>query len=306
MTTSNHLRFDGRVAVITGAGKGLGRAHALLLASRGAKVVVNDYGTSLEGAGHSAQPADEVVAEIVALGGTAIASYDGVHTAAGAQAIIQTAIERFGEVDILVCNAGIRIAQPFEDLSDDVWRRTLAVHLDGTMFITRLVWLRMKNRRYGRIIFTTSPGAMYGISGGSAYGAAKGGIFGLMREIVQEIEEGDIRINALMPGAATRMVPPEASIFWDSHPGLGDPAHVAPLVAYLACSACRDNGQVYCAGGGFFARNAMMQSRGVRLGYDQPITPEQISDRWQEINDMSNAETFANALTHGARMFGAS
>ncbi|API59681.1 hypothetical protein BSL82_10420 [Tardibacter chloracetimidivorans] len=299
----DNLRFGGRVAVITGAGNGLGRCHSSLLALRGAKVVVNDCGSSLAGEGQSSQPADNVVAEIERAGGTAIANYDTVHTREGARSIVQTAVEHFGRIDILVWNAGILIPSPLEDISDPDWRWMLGVHLDGSMFMARAAWPYFKGRGYGRLIFTSSSGAMYGQGDLAAYGAAKGGIFGFMRSLAREVGEDDLRVNAILPGAATRMVLEESSIFWDENPGLGNPAHVSALVAYLAHEQCQDNGRIYTAGAGFFARTEIMEARGIRFDHRRPVTPEQVADAWPQINDLSNVETFSDAIAHGTRIF---
>lgn len=234
-----------------------------------------------------------------------MANYDGVHTATGAQAIIQTAIDSFGQIDILICNAGIFAAEaPLDETSEDVWRRTVGVHLDGSFFTARAAWRHMKQRNYGRVIFTSSSGATYGKDGLTPYCAAKGGIFGLMRGLAQETGTSDIRVNAILPGAATRMVLEESGSLWESSPGLGNPAHVSPLVACLAHKSCKDNGQLYAAGGGFYARNEMMEPPGIRLPHDKPATPEQIVDAWTQINDMAGAEGFNDAMQHGAHMFG--
>lgn len=304
MMSSDKLNFHGQVAVVTGAGAGLGRSHALLLAARGASVVVNDFGTDLTGIGQSSTPADQVVAEIEAAGGTAVANYDGVHTSDGANAIIATALNRFGKIDILVCNAGILLYEPFAEVTDEVWRRTLAVHLDGTMFTARAAWPEMKRRGYGRVVVTSS-GGMLGKTGLAAYSAAKAGIYGLMRTMSVEIEAGeDIMVNALLPCGTSRMLSPDTLRHLDVHPDLADPAHISPVVAYLASRACRDSGKAYTAGGGFVARDEMVQGQGVRFDRSGGITPEQIEASWAGINDLSDPRVFDSALSSGAAMFG--
>jgi len=298
------LRFDGQVAVVTGAGNGLGRSHALHLAAAGAAVVVNDYGPDVGGLGHSAAPADAVVAEIRARGGTAVANHDGVHHREGAEAIIRAAIDGFGRIDILVCNAGIWSMQPFAETDDAIWDRTIGVHLNGTMYTSRAAWPHMCAAGYGRLVFTASSGGLYGKGGLTAYGAAKGAIYGLMRCLALEAEDRDIRVNTVLPGAATRMVSAKTASLWESRPGLGDPAHVTPLVAYLASRACPVTGRAYSAGGGYFARDEVMQGAGVRLPIDRPITVEQIARHWEAISDLSRPATYDDVMAYGARMFG--
>lgn len=300
----SEVRFDGQVAVVTGAGNGLGRSHALALAARGAAVVVNDYGPDVTGIGRSSAPADAVVAEIVAQGGRAVANYDGVHDRAGASAIIDAAIDSFGRIDILICNAGIWSIQPFEETDDAIWDRTLGVHVNGTMYTARAAWPHMRAQGYGRVIFTASSGGLYGKGGLTAYGAAKGAIYGLMRCLSLEAEEIGIKVNTLLPGAATRMISAKSASLWESRPGLADTAHVTPLVAYLASRACPVNGRAYSAGGGYFARDETMQGTGVRLPIDQPISVEQIAAHWAEIDDLTRPTGFADVMAYGARMFG--
>lgn len=301
---SSAMRFDGQVAVVTGAGNGLGRAYAHLLASRGAAVIVNDCGTNLDGSGHSSGPADRVAAEIQANGGRAVANYDDVQSADGARAIIEAAETRFGTIDILVCNAGVWSMQPFEELDDALWERTIGVHLTGTMRTSRAAWPIMKRKNYGRIVFTASSGGAYGKGGLTAYGAAKGGIYGLMRCLANEVGDANIKVNTILPGAATRMVSKATAALWESNPGLGDPANVAPLVAYLSSNACTENGCAYSAGGGYFARDEMMQGKGARFSLDNPITPEMIAGRWAEINSMADPTGYPDVMAYGARMFG--
>jgi NAD(P)-dependent dehydrogenase (short-subunit alcohol dehydrogenase family) len=308
---AGRIDFTGQVAIVTGAGRGLGRSHALLLAARGAKLLVNDFGTAIDGSGVSSNPAEAVVAEIRAAGGEAYANFDSVATGEGATAMVEAAIAQFGRVDILVCNAGNWSSQPMEEIGDEIWRRTLAVHLDGTLFTTRAAWPHMRRQNYGRLVFTASSIALYGKQGVIPYGAAKAGIFGIMKSLADEIGEDDIRVNTIMPGAVTRMLPAETRTFWKANPGdvnagLGEPEQVSPLVAYLASRSCATNGQAYSAGAGFFARDAVLQSQGVRFDYREGISPEQIADQWEKINDMTNANCFETAMKYGANMFGIS
>lgn len=298
--------FDGRVVVITGAGRGLGRSYAHYFAARGAKVVVNDYGTELDGAGSASAPADEVVEEIHSSGGVAIADHHGVHDPAGATAVIDAALAAFDRVDILICNAGVWSCQPLEETSDATWSRTMGVHVNGTMMTSRAVLPHMKAQGYGRLVFTASSGGLYGKAGLTAYGAAKGAVYGLMRCLALELEEaaGDLAVNSVLPGAQTRMVSLRTAGLWENRPGLADPNHVAPLVAYLASATCRENGKAYSAGGGYFARDEVMQGTGAHLPIDRSISHLDIAAHWPAINDLSRPARFANVMDYGARMFG--
>jgi NAD(P)-dependent dehydrogenase (short-subunit alcohol dehydrogenase family) len=298
------IDFAGQVAIVTGAGQGLGRCHALLLASRGAKLLINDFGTAVDGSGGSSTPAESVVAEIRAAGGEAHANFDSVATSEGATSIVESAIKLFGRLDILVCNAGNWSSQPLEEIDDEIWRRTLAVHQDGTLFTTRAAWPHMRRQNYGRFVFTASSVGLYGKEGVIPYGAAKAGIFGIMRSLAVEIGNADIRVNTILPGAATRMLPAATRAQWDENSGLSEPALVSPMVAYLASRGCASNGHAYSVGGGLFARDAVMQSQGVRFDYRKGVTPEQLADQWEKINDMTNPNCFETAMKCGRHMFG--
>lgn len=286
--------LDGQVVAITGAGSGIGRAHALLFASRGARVVVNDLGPSSTGFGTSAMPADQVVSEIRSRGGTAIANYSDAADAQGAASIVDAAIREYGRIDVLVCNAGILTAQRFEDLGDDVWTRTLAVHLNGSMFASRAAWPHMKRQAYGRIIFTTSSAALFGREGLSAYAAAKGGVLGLMRSISQEAGTMDISVNCVVPVAVTRMTTAVTIDTLGGRSDMMDPGNISPIVVYLSSRECRANNEIYCAGGGRFARAQIVQSEGVAMHRLAPISPEDVRHHWEAINDMSRSRAITN------------
>lgn len=298
--------FEGQVAVVTGAGRGLGRDYARNFAAHGASVLVNDYGTDLSGQGESNGPADQVVAEIVAQGGKAIANYDGVHEPSGAEAIVDSAHKHFGRIDILVCNAGVWSCQDLVETNDAIWDRTIGVHLGGTMMTARAALPHMAGQGYGRLVFTASSGGLYGKGGLTAYGAAKGGIYGLMRCLSLELaaKDPDICVNTILPGAQTRMISPQSASLWADRPDLADPAHVTPIVAYLASKDCRENGRAYSVGAGFFARDEAMQGAGVRLPVHRPISRDDIAEHWAAINDLSDPRPFADVMEYGARMFG--
>ncbi|MGH3664545.1 MAG: SDR family oxidoreductase [Egibacteraceae bacterium] len=275
----------GRVAIVTGSGGGLGRQHALLLARRGATVVVNDLGGARDGTGGGCQMADAVVTEITDGGGEAVASYDDVASAEGGAAIVQTALDAFGRVDVIVNNAGILRDVTFAKMAAEQWDAVLKVHLYGTYHVTRAAWPHLREQRYGRVIVTTSTSGLYGNFGQSNYGAAKLGVVGLINTLAFEGRKDRITANAVAPIAATRMtedvMPPEALAALD-------PAYVSPLVAHLASEECTDSGEVVLAGGGHYARVHLMQATGHR--FDHVPDVEELAAHWDEIMDMAGAE----------------
>jgi NAD(P)-dependent dehydrogenase (short-subunit alcohol dehydrogenase family) len=272
------LRFDGRVAIVTGAGGGLGREHALLLASRGASVVVNDLGGAVDGTGSSAAPAEQVVAEIRSAGGIAVADANSVATPEGGEAIVRAALDAFGGVDILVNNAGVLRDRTFSKMDADTWDAVIAVHLGGAMCVTLPAWRHMRERGYGRIVTTTSNSGLFGNFGQSAYGAAKMGLVGLTRVLAQEGARDGITVNAVAPMARTRMTEQLLGRLADRL----DPALVSPVVAFLAHEECTVTGEVLSCGGGRVARVFV----GVTPGwFDPALRPESVRDRWDQIHD---------------------
>ena len=255
------LRFDGRVAIITGAGGGLGRSHALELARRGAQVLVNDLGGALDGSGSSMSAADRVVAEITASGGIAVPNHDSVATPAGGQAIVKAALDAFGRVDVLVNNAGIRRDKAFHKMDQAMIDLVIDVHLKGALNVTQPAFALMREQRYGRIINTSSASGLFGNFGQANYAAAKAGLAGLTRVLAIEGASHGIRVNAIAPIASTRM----------TQDVLGDlatrvsPESVSPLVAYLAHEECSVNGHVYSVAGGRIARVFVAETHGVVL-----------------------------------------
>ncbi len=286
------VRFDGRTAIVTGAGGGLGRSHALLLASRGASVVVNDLGGTVDGRGSDESAAAKVVQEIEATGGRAVASFHGVDTAEGAAEIVRTAIEAFGRLDVVINNAGILRDVSFAKMSLEDWEAVMRVHLDGTMFVSRAAWPHMRQAGYGRIVNTTSAAGLYGNFGQANYAAAKMGIVGLTKTLAQEGKKYDIRANVIAPVAKSRMTETilDAATLEKLEPRL-----VSPLVAYLASDRCADSGQVYAVGGGYVSRVAVVEGRGTFFAGAE-LTPEQIAASWEQINDLEEARPFDNAM----------
>jgi NAD(P)-dependent dehydrogenase (short-subunit alcohol dehydrogenase family) len=278
------IDFDGRVAIVTGAGGGLGRSHALLLASRGAKVVVNDLGGSRDGSGQGSEMADAVVTEIVAAGGEAVANYDGVHTWEGGQAIVQTALDAFGRIDVVVNNAGILRDTSFAKMEEPQLDLVLKVHLYGGFHVARAAWGHLREQGYGRIVNTSSGSGLYGNFGQANYSAAKLGLVGLTRTLAIEGARYGITSHAIAPVAASRMtedIMPAALL------DKLEPSYVSPLVAYLASEACTDTGRIYSVGGGYMARVAILEGEGTT--FEGIPTPEDVADQWQELNRVGPA-----------------
>ncbi|MBK9001973.1 MAG: SDR family oxidoreductase [Myxococcales bacterium] len=289
----SELRFDNRVAIVTGAGGGLGRAHALLLAKRGAKVVVNDLGGSMDGAGGGgSSAADKVVEEIKAAGGQAVASYDGVDTWEGAQKIVAKAKEAFGKLDIVINNAGILRDVSFLKMTDEDWDKVLRVHLTGTMYVSKAAWPLLRENNYGRVVNTTSAAGLYGNFGQANYSSAKLGIVGLSKTLAHEGAKYNIKVNVIAPIAKSRMtetvMPPNVLEKLA-------PEHVSALVGYLVSDKCEDSAQIYAVGGGYFSRVAVMEAEGIGLPVEK-VSPEAVAEQWAKINDMSAAKAYGNAM----------
>ncbi|ORW95427.1 short-chain dehydrogenase [Mycobacterium sp. IEC1808] len=253
------LRFDGRVAVVTGGGRGLGRSYAVLLASRGAKVVVNDPGGGLAGDGTDAGPADDVVREILAAGGQAVASTDSVATAEGGKAIIDAALERYGRLDILIHNAGNVRRGSLKEMSYEDFDAVLDVHLRGAFHVVRPAFPVMCEAGYGRIVLTSSIGGLYGNHGVANYAAAKAGVLGLANVAALEGAAEGVRCNVIVPAAVTRMAD---GIDTSAYPPMG-PELVAPAVAWLAHETCSVTGEMFIALAGRVARAVIAESPGV-------------------------------------------
>ncbi|MBI2734687.1 MAG: SDR family NAD(P)-dependent oxidoreductase [Aquabacterium sp.] len=283
---SADIRFDGRVAIVTGAGGGLGRSHALQLAARGAKVLVNDLGAARDGsvnaaAGESA--ADRVVAEIRAAGGEALANTGSVTDPVAVQAMVDQAIAAWGRVDILVNNAGILRDKSFSKMTLDDFRLLVDVHLMGAVYGTKAVWETMKAQGYGRIIFTTSSSGLFGNFGQANYGAAKMALVGLMQTLALEGEKYNVRVNCLAPTAATRMtediMPPEVL-------KLLTPESVTPGLLFLASEQAPTRA-ILCAGAGVFAASHVTLTDGVLIGAGADA-PEQVAAHFAQINSQQH------------------
>jgi NAD(P)-dependent dehydrogenase (short-subunit alcohol dehydrogenase family) len=272
------LRFDGRVAVITGAGRGLGASYARLLAARGAKVVVNDIGGGLNGEGVDAGPAEQLVAEIKAAGGEAVASTDSVATPEGGQAIIQTALDRYGRIDVLIHNAGnVRYAS-LKEITYEDFEAVLGVHLRGAFHVVRPAFPKMCAQGYGRIVLTSSIGGLYGNHRVTNYGVSKAGMIGLNNVAALEGEAEGVKCNIIVPGAVTRMA---EGLDTSQYPPM-QPELVAPMVGWLAHEACSVTGEMMVAMAGRMARAFIGESQGI---YRPSWTIEDVAEHIDEIRD---------------------
>jgi NAD(P)-dependent dehydrogenase (short-subunit alcohol dehydrogenase family) len=281
------LGFDGKVAVITGAGGGLGRSHALELARRGAGIVVNDLGGSVDGTGSGTSAAQAVVDEITAAGGEAVASYDSVATPEGGKAIVQTALDAFGRVDIVINNAGILRDASFKNMDADTVNPVIDVHLRGAFNVTQPAWEHMRAQNYGRIVNTSSGAGIFGNFGQANYGAAKMGLVGLTKVLAVEGAKHNVKVNAIAPVAKTRMTEDLLGPVADKLL----PELITPVVIVLAHEDCTVSGEIYTVGGGRVARVFV----GVTNGIVEPaLTAEAVRDRFDEINSLRAFEVPAN------------
>ena len=274
------LGFDGKVAIITGAGGGLGREHALLMASRGALVVVNDLGGAIDGTGSDKGAAERVVDEIKAAGGDAVADTGSVATPEGGAAIVQTALDAFGRVDIVVNNAGILRDKSFHNMTPDLWGPVLDVHLNGAYHVTSAAWPHMREQAYGRVVNTASGAGIFGNFGQANYGAAKMGLVGLTRVLAVEGAAKNIKANVIAPVARTRMTEDLLGPLADK---VG-PQYVSPLVTYLAHADCEPTGRIFSVAGGRVAEVFIGEGPGYT---DAALTPESVAANWDKITDRS-------------------
>ncbi|MDP3084836.1 MAG: SDR family NAD(P)-dependent oxidoreductase [Rubrivivax sp.] len=294
------IRFDGRVAVVTGAGGGLGRAHALLLASRGAKVVVNDLGGSVAGVGGDDAAANRVVAEIRAAGGQAVADHHSVAEPEGARALVDTAVKTWGRLDVLINNAGILRDKTLARMAPEDFASVLAVHLLGSAYCSQAALAQMQGQAYGRIVMTSSAAGLYGNFGQTNYGAAKLGLVGLMNTLKLEGQKYGILVNAVAPVALTRMT---EGLPFSAMLGDAAPERVSAAVAYLASEACTSTGEIIAAGAGYFARVQIVEGQGVHLPAAE-VSPESVAAHWAQITDMSGARPFDSLSAAFSGAFG--
>lgn len=293
------IRFDGRVAIVTGAGGGLGREHALELARRGAKVVINDLGGSVDGTGGNSAAAEAVVAEIKAMGGEAIANGSSVTDEAGVQKMIDDTMAAFGQIDILICNAGILIDKSFSKMTNADINLVLDVHLRGTFRPINAVWDIMKEQGYGRIVVTTSSTGLYGNFGQANYGAGKLGVVGAMNTLKIEGAKYNIKVNAICPIAATRMTEglmPQAVL------DQLKPEYVTPGVMNLIKDDA-PTGMILSAGAGAFSMAQIVETKGAFVGQGEALTAEAVAAKWDEITDSETLSAFKSGAEHGANIF---
>jgi len=286
------IKYDGRVAVVTGAGMGIGKMYALELARRGAKVVVNDLGGARDGSGSDSAAADLVVEEIKAAGGEATANYDSVATFEGGQNIVQTALDAYGQLDILINNAGILRDRSFLKMSEEEWDLVLAVHLKGAFCVTQPAVKAMKDKNYGRIVFTSSTSGLYGNFGQTNYGAAKLGVVGIMNTLKLEVSKYDIKINTIAPTAWSRMT---ADIFPPDFEQKMNPQFNEPMVLFLCSEENQVTGMTFAMGAGWYGRTAIVSGNGVCIGdANRPIAVEEIRDNFEQIASLEETKPHDN------------
>ncbi|AGA87733.1 MAG: serine/threonine protein kinase [Gammaproteobacteria bacterium HGW-Gammaproteobacteria-9] len=277
------IRFEDKVVIVTGAGGGLGRAHALLFARHGAKVVVNDLGGSTQGEGANSSAADRVVEEIRQAGGTAIANHDSV---TDGDRIVQQALDTYGRIDVVVNNAGILRDKTFHKMEDADWDLVYRVHVEGAYKVTRAAWPHMREQNYGRVIFTASTSGIYGNFGQSNYGMAKLGLYGLTRTLALEGRKNNVLVNAIAPTGGTRMteglIPPQ--VFEQLKPEL-----VSPLVVYLASEQCQETSGLFEVGGGWMGKVRWERSLGAGFDPKAGFDAEDVAAQWQQICNFENA-----------------
>lgn len=281
----DEMRFDDRVVIVTGAGSGLGRSHARLLAARGARVIVNDTGGDISGSGTDASAAETVVKEIRDVGGEATSVCESVEEG---QRIVDAALDCYGRVDAVVNNAGIIRDRSFHKMNEDEWDAVYRVHLLGSYRVTRAAWPEMMKNNYGRVVMTTSGSGLWGNFGQASYSAAKMGLVGLTMTLAREGERCGIKINAISPSALSRMT--EELLPEDLQQALL-PDKVSTLVACLVHESCGGSGHIFEAAGGWYDRVRLQRSRGVFFDPSKPVAPEALRRRWSEMDDFEGGQS---------------
>ena len=293
------ISFKDKVAIVTGAGGGLGRCHALQFAERGAKVIVNDLGGSVDGSGGSSEAADKVVEEIKAMGGDAISNGSSVTDKAGVKKLVDDAMAAYGRIDILVNNAGVLRDKSFAKITLDDFEFVVDVHMMGSVYCTKAVWPIMVEQKYGRIVMTSSSSGIFGNFGQSNYGSAKMGVVGLMNTLRIEGQKNNIKVNSLVPVAATRMTEnlgmPDA--VFDSL----KPESVSPAVIFMSSEDAPD-GVMISAGAGVFAMAEIVHSEGIALKGDD-LNADMLAEKWSEASDMTNSKALRSGAEHTAHIF---
>lgn len=278
------INFDGQVAVITGSGGGLGKAYALEFARRGAKIVVNDLGGSGDGDGASNAPANQVAELIKAAGGDAIANHDSVEHG---ERIIESAMDTFGRVDIVINNAGILRDCSFSKMTDDSWEQIHRVHVDGAYRVTKAAWPHLTAQGYGRIIFTTSAAGVYGNFGQANYSSAKSALLGFGRTLALEGARKNVFSNIIAPVAGSRLT---ETVFSPEFVKATSPDYVVPFVVNLCSTQSKENGGTFEVGAGWCAKLSTLRSQGHNFGLDQSLSAEMVAEHWDSICDFTDAE----------------
>jgi 3-hydroxyacyl-CoA dehydrogenase/3a,7a,12a-trihydroxy-5b-cholest-24-enoyl-CoA hydratase len=296
------IRYDGRVALVTGSGRGLGRSHARFLASRGALVVVNDTGGEVDGVGRSDEVADAVVADIRDAGGEAVADYHDVSKPDGAAGAVETTLDAYGKVDIVVNNAGILRDRTLTKLAVEDFDAVVAGHLASSAYVTHAAWPHLRDQGYGRVVFTTSAAGLYGNFGQANYSAAKMALVGLMNTLALEGAAKNVKVNTIAPVAGTRMTQP---LMPDDLLAAMVASYVTPVVGWFCAEECTASGTVVEAGAGHFAVVQVVEGEGVTFPDPDSVTPDDIAARWDEICDLTRAQPFADANAAVAKVYDA-
>jgi NAD(P)-dependent dehydrogenase (short-subunit alcohol dehydrogenase family) len=288
------ISFEGQVALVTGAGGGLGRAYALDLAKRGAKVVVNDLGGDPHGQGEDRAAAVKVVDEIKAAGGEATPNFDSVASYDGGFNMVKTAIDAYGRLDVVICNAGILRDVAFHNMSEDDWDKVFAVHVKGSFTVLRAAWPVFRQQSYGRVVLTSSTSGIYGQFGQANYGAAKTAMLGLMNVLKQEGLKYNVMVNTIAPVAGTRLT---ATVMPQEMLDRLKPEYVVPAVTYLVSKDCTDSGLIIEAGAGNFNRAAIVKGPGTRPGLEDMKDAEWVAQNWATITSLEGAQPMWNPQT---------
>ena len=286
------ISFEGQVALVTGAGNGLGRSYALDLARRGAKVVVNDLGGDPHGVGENASAAQNVVDEIKAAGGEAVPNYNSVADYDGGYNMVKTAIDTWGRLDVVICNAGILRDVAFHNMSEDDWDKVFAVHIKGSFTVLRAAWPVFRQQSYGRVVVTSSSSGIYGQFGQANYGAAKTAMLGLMNVLKQEGAKYNVMVNTIAPVAGTRLT---QTVMPAEMVEKLTPDFVASAVTFLVSKENTDSGLIIEAGAGNFNRAAIVKGPGLRPGMDEVKPAEWVQENWKQITSLEGAEPMWNA-----------
>jgi len=281
------ISFEGQVALVTGAGAGLGRAYAIDLARRGAKVVVNDLGGDPAGTGENRAPAQKVVDEIKAAGGEAVPNFDSVATYDGGFNMVKQAMDTYGRLDVVICNAGILRDMAFHNMAEEDWDKIFAVHIKGSFTVLRAAWPVFRQQSYGRVVLTTSSSGIWGQFGQANYGAAKTAMLGFMNVLKQEGAKYNVMVNTVAPVAGTRLT---AQVMSQEMVDRLKPEFVVPAVTYMVSNQCTDSGLIIEAGAGSYNRAVMVKGPGVRPGMDDMKDAEWIAENWAKVTSLEGAE----------------